>query len=128
MMTAKKNQNTRYPNINDSDILDFLYINSKGNRCSRIVKNRLLKLPDTYKNYLLNRYKDVLYKESDFKEIIYRIKNGIDKVPKCPVCGNLCKFNGIEYNKTCSYSCRGKLNIIELEKNLGLEAHYVKKK
>ena len=121
-MMGKKNQNTQYPNINDSDILDFLYIDSKGNRCSKIVKNRLLKLPDTYKNYLLNRYKDVLYKESDFKEIVYRIKNGIDKVPKCPVCGNQCKFNGIAYNKTCCYSCRGKLNIIELEKNFGIRS------
>lgn len=123
---VQKNQNTLYTNINDSDILDFLYIDSKGNRCNRIVKYKLLKLPDPYKNYLLNRYKEELYKESDFKEIVYRIKNGIDKVPKCPICGNPCKFNGIEYNKTCCYSCRGKLNIIELEKKSGIRSSLCK--
>ena len=41
-----------------------------------------------YENYLLKRYKD----SQNFGEVIYRICNNIDNIPKCKECGKSVRF------------------------------------
>lgn len=57
-----------------------------------------------YENYLLNRYKDLL----NFGEIIYRICNNIDSIPKCKECGKPVRFLNLSdgYDDVCSDRCR----------------------
>lgn len=44
-------------------------------------------------NYLMNIFDGVL----SYKESLYMIKHNISEVPKCPICGNLRKFNGVKF-------------------------------
>ena len=72
------------------------------------------KLPKEYEDYLLQRYNDNSSTElkSYLKESYLRIKNNINEIPKCPICGKLSKFYGSKYiiyapscgNKICSCS------------------------
>ena len=50
----------------------------------------------------------VLEKEK-FKELIYRIENKLEEIPKCPICGKSLKFinkNPPKYQTYCSNKCK----------------------
>ena len=74
------------------------------------------KLPKEYEDYLMQRYNDNSSNELKLylKESYLRIKNNINEIPKCPICGNSSKFYGSKYmiyapscgNKTCSSKLR----------------------
>ena len=82
------------------------------------LKNRIIwnKLPKEYEYYLLQRYNDNSSTELKLclKESYLRIKNNINEIPKCPICGNPLKFFGNKYviyyvscgNKICSNKIR----------------------
>ena len=57
-----------------------------------------------YESYLLNRYKDSL----NFGEVIYRICNNIDNIPKCKECGKSARFLNLisGYYDVCSDRCK----------------------
>ena len=93
--------------MNDNDILNF--INSF--KCFKYIS-----LTEEHKRYLLDRYNDFysINEIEKLKEAIYRIKNNIEIIPKCPICGKPVKFSCNEaYNKYLSicgdYHCLGKL-------------------
>ena len=74
------------------------YISENGNRYNNEIKK-----------YIESRYEDSF----SFEESTYRIVEGIEVHPKCPVCGNLIPFHISSYklfNDTCSPSCSSKLN------------------
>lgn len=43
---------------------------------------------------------------NSYKERVYCLNNNIFVQPKCPVCGNYCKFTDRKYTETCSKKCR----------------------
>lgn len=57
-----------------------------------------------YENYLLKRYN---YSEN-FSEVIYRICNNIDSIPKCKECGKSARFLNLisDYDNVCSDRCK----------------------
>lgn len=74
------------------------YLNERG------IPNHInnLKATGIY-NYLINRFPNC----SNYKEAIYRIKNNLETVPLCPVCGNKLKYSEAlrGYRKYCSRKC-----------------------
>lgn len=105
--------------INDEYILNK-YLNKKKQinslRFKNITKEEL--------EYLLNRFKD--NKNNNLSELIYRIKNNIEEIPKCLICGKPTYYrNGtIGYSLTCSKECNYKL-IHETYKQTCLEKYGV---
>ena len=57
-----------------------------------------------YESYLLNRYND----SENFGEVIYRICNNIDNIPKCKECGKHVRFLNLSdgYDDVCSDRCK----------------------
>ena len=57
-----------------------------------------------YELYLLNRYND----SQNFGEVIYRICNNIDNIPKCKECGKPVRFLNLSdgYDDVCSDRCK----------------------
>jgi hypothetical protein len=53
--------------------------------------------------YIKQKYND----SNSISEMIYRYFNNIDKIPKCPICGNNNNFISFSkgYTKHCSYKC-----------------------
>lgn len=61
--------------------------------------------------YLYNRFNDI-DDNTTISEILYRICNNIEVVPKCPVCGKRLQFKskyGVFCSRKCKYSDKGKL-------------------
>ena len=80
------------------------------------------KLPKEYEDYLIQRYNDNSSNELKLylKESYLRIKNNINEIPKCPICGNPSKFYGIKsmiYASSCGNKiCSSKLRQINSRK------------
>ena len=55
-------------------------------------------------NYLLNRFKDTI-ESTGIVEIVYRIINHLEEIPKCIICGKPASFYGTYYFKYCSKQC-----------------------
>ena len=79
--------------------------------------------------YLLNRFKDT-NESTSIVEIVYRIINHLEEVPKCIICGRPCAFGNGTYSKYCSKQCSSskdarqlqyKLRSNALLKNYGVE-------
>lgn len=79
--------------------------------------------------YLLNRFKDT-NESTSIVEIVYRIINHLEEVPKCIICGRPCAFGNGIYSKYCSKQCSSskdarqlqyKLRSNALLKNYGVE-------
>jgi hypothetical protein len=69
---------------------------------------RWISLNTTWKEYLLQRWPNC----NNIKESYLRIKYNIIEIPKCPICGNDCKFHGDNwiYDNTCgNKKCQSKL-------------------
>ena len=66
--------------------------------------------------YILNKFNE---KSRSIKESLYRILYNIEFIPKCPICGNYCKFHGGNiksklYFSTClSKYCDGKFKSLK---------------
>lgn len=61
--------------------------------------------------YLYNRFNDI-DDNTTISEILYRICNNIEVVPKCPICGKRLQFKskyGVFCSRKCKYSDKGKL-------------------
>ena len=75
----------------EKDITNFI---------SNQYRPRWQSLNNNWKEYLLQRWEDC----SNIKESYLRIKYNILEIPKCPICGNNCKFYGsinYVYDNTC---------------------------
>lgn len=93
--------------ITDKEILEY-FIDKKRNAIisARINRNNLSKNFPQYKEYLEKRYEDF---RGDYCEIIYRMFNGIDKIPFCKNCGKKLKYHGFKknsYGTWCSRKCQ----------------------
>lgn len=90
--------------MTDTECLDFYDKNIKGNRFH---KDYLLKIYPEFMTYIQTRFLNTSGDES-VKELIYRIKNNIDELPHCPICGKLLKFINIKniYQTFCSRECQ----------------------
>ena len=88
----------------------FFVETDKGVRFSKIRKRfvcrtKLHRYPNI-NEYLENKYSDYTdYHPYTDKETLFRIKNNIDEMPKCPVCGKIALFHDYEYRKYCSPEC-----------------------
>ena len=75
-------------------------------------RTRWISLNQEWKEYLLQRWDNC----QNIKESFLRIKYNIYEVPKCPICGNICKFRGNNwiYDNTCgNKKCQIKLREIK---------------
>ena len=78
---------------------------------------RWISLNIDWNDYLLQRWEDC----NNIKESYLRIKYNILSIPKCPICGNNCKFRGNNwiYDSTCgNKECSNKLRQINVEKTI----------
>lgn len=93
--------------LNDQIVLDHFY-NQDGSLISTYISERHCKLYGYY-NFLYSRYDDIS-KEDSIGEILYRIKNHIDKKPTCLICGKPVNFkrHAIGYRTYCSIECSRK--------------------
>ena len=102
--------------INDQYIKEkFLNKDNRKNGCD--IRDSSLKSKNVY-NYLQNRFKDC-----SVKEAIYRIKNDINDMPACPICGKKLAFRNIHigYQTYCSNSCMLKQKTIDKYKEIGYD-------
>lgn len=98
--------------LTDELILKDL-VNENGTLNRNKSKEKYLK-EHGYKDYLIHRYPTeeihfVKNKFISYSEIIYRMKNKIEKLPVCPFCGNPKFFISFNqgYDKTCEkFSCK----------------------
>jgi len=74
--------------ITDEDVIKiFDSKNGMNIRECYIKKHNLY----VYKDYLYNRFSDI-NENTEMKELLYRLKNKIEYVPKCKICGKPAKF------------------------------------
>lgn len=93
--------------VNDSEILKYFVCEKRNAIISaRINRINLKKNTPQYKEYLENRYVDF---RGDYCEVVYRIANGIEKIPVCKKCGKPLKYHGFKessYGTWCSSKCQ----------------------
>ena len=90
---------------NDEECIEFYNQNLKGKKFS--IKYIEQKYP-IFNNYVRHRFTDITGEEK-FKDLIYRIENKLEEIPKCPICGKSLKFintNPPKYQTYCSNKCK----------------------
>ena len=98
--------------LSDTITIDDEYV--RNYLIGRGLQNHISNLKATgIYNYLINRFPNC----SNYKEAIYRIKNNLETVPLCPVCGNELRYSEWlrGYHKYCSRKCE---SIIERQTRL----------
>ena len=88
--------------MSDIECLDFFYKNIKN---KKLTIRYISKNFPIFINYIKNRFNDS--NNETISELIYRIENKIEEIPKCPVCGKLVKYdkNKKHYRTFCSKEC-----------------------
>ena len=124
---------------NDEECIEFYNQNLKGKGLKIISLNK--KCPD-FLTYIRNRFNDTTGNEM-VRELIYRIENKLEEIPKCPVCGKPLAFYKREwkYKSFCSKQCKNsdkgkeiiqqktvKTNIEKYGCNVGSQSEKVKEK
>lgn len=124
---------------NDEECIEFYNQNLKGKGLKIISLNK--KCPD-FLTYIRNRFNDTTGNEM-VRELIYRIENKLEEIPKCPVCGKPLAFYKREwkYKSFCSQECKNsdkgkeiiqqktvKTNIEKYGCNIGSQSEKVKEK
>lgn len=96
-------------NFDNVEITDQLIIEIFKDAKGKINANfRKILYKENFKKVL--KYLDFRFEDSiDYREILYRIFNGILEAPKCPICGSPIPFKKQFYPKTCSIKCANKL-------------------
>ena len=90
--------------LTDTDIIN-VFCNKSRKILGVLAKEQWVTKHPDYMNYLLGRFHDI-DSETTFAEIIYRIKNKIEIVPKCKNCGKRISYNGVKgYREFCSHKC-----------------------
>lgn len=85
----------------------FKYIAPEGKLIPQRCVIRLLKKKNWY-DYLKNLYPNLTYPEGDVKfirEVLYRLINNIDELPKCRTCGKTLHFSNDKFPIFCSKKC-----------------------
>ena len=78
----------------EQDILNYTFSEETHKFMSGRCAKSILQKRGWY-DYLINRYTDNSI--GSIIEILYRIKNNLDEIPKCKICGSPLKFtNGIQ--------------------------------
>lgn len=90
--------------ITDQEFLDIFL--SKQNHLKILLLNKPFN--KEYKEWALNRFKD-LSTEDDLREIMCRIRLGLEERPRCPQCGAEIPFEG-GYKTFCSKRCQVRYN------------------
>ena len=72
--------------MTDIECLDFFYKNIKN---KKLTIRYISKNFPIFINYIKNRFNDS--NNETISELIYRIENKIEEIPKCTVCGKLVK-------------------------------------
>ena len=79
--------------MTDSEVLEICLL-SNGNINNNVVSEKYLNRHIELRDYLAHRYCDIPQDKFTFREVIWRIKNKIEKRPKCYACGGDVKFVG----------------------------------
>ncbi len=87
----------------EKDIIDYTFSEEKQKFISGRCAKSILEKRNWY-NYLINKYND--NSTGSLIEVLYRIKYGIDEIPKCKICGKPLKFTNGSYPNYCSAKCR----------------------
>jgi hypothetical protein len=81
--------------------------NNKFNRCCQV----MIKSDDVLLNSLI-KYTQYLPSNSSVGQRLYHMFHNIEKLPRCPVCGNeIDKFYKLAYQKFCGQRCACKSNL-----------------
>ena len=73
-----------------------------------------------YYDYLLQRYSDNT--TTGMSETVYRLVNGVEEVPHCPVCGKPIVFKNKSYSNWCSPKCRNNDPAVLAKNKAGVSA------
>ena len=87
----------------EKDIIDYTFSEEKQKFISGRCAKSILQKRNWY-DYLINKYNDT--STNSLIEVLYRIKYGIDEIPKCKICGKPLKFTNNSYPTYCSAKCR----------------------
>ena len=87
----------------EQDILNYTFSEETHKFMSGRCAKSILQKRGWY-DYLINRYTDNSI--GSIIEILYRIKNNLDEIPKCKICGSPLKFTNGTYPNYCSAKCR----------------------
>lgn len=87
----------------EKDIIDYTFSEENQKFISGRCAKSILEKRNWY-DYLINKYND--NSTNSLIETLYRIKHGIDEIPKCKICGKPVKFTNNAYPNYCSAKCR----------------------
>ena len=89
----------------DEKILSII-VKEDGTFNSSRIKSSYMKnnYPDLYE-YANQRFSELIIDET-IRELVVRLKDGLNEPPKCPVCGKNVKFDGRKYPLFCSKECQ----------------------
>lgn len=111
---------------NDKKLLNIICTKNKDGKFSKLKKNVLniyFNDEEVY-NYVKNRYTDISSTDDKniFYEVVYRIRNNIDIIPRCIICNKPVRFhhcgNQFWYSNDCSRECRYKILKIKRDKTI----------
>lgn len=89
--------------MNDKDVINYF------SKWTCIPWDRI---DNIYKEYLINRFKDInIYNNNNtYKEAYFRLKNNVEEIPKCPICGKKCKSRIYSFGLSCGdIKCSSKI-------------------
>lgn len=79
--------------MTDKDVLEIGFLEN-GNIKNIVVTKKYLNNHDDFASYLKNRYSDIPEDMFSYREVMWRIKYGIEKRPVCKSCGKPVSFIG----------------------------------
>jgi len=113
---SKVEYSSRY----DWMLLNILFISPQKISANRIAQINNGKFPNVEK-YIINRYSDT----HSINENIYRMKNHIETIPTCPVCGNPTTYKGQgRYGVCCSTKCSNNYDVVIAKRRQTTLLHY----
>lgn len=105
--------------MDDNYIINYFYSDKNNNRINRLSRYKIEHISKEIYEYLISRYNHNT--TNDIHEIIYRIKNNIETIPRCSVCGNELIFKNASYSNVCSSKCAGKRSYLVQSSKLGIK-------
>lgn len=93
--------------ILEDEIIRTIYDSSSNKFITAYCRKAFLKRKGFY-SYLESLYSNITNEESSplfLKEILYRLVNHIDEVPRCKMCNSPLRFNGKKFPTYCSKKC-----------------------
>ena len=115
--------------LSDEEIVDLCYRKDGRINPNIFRKGYINTIVQGLEDYLRTRYTDIPEDMFSMREVLWRLKYGIEQRPVCPVCGKPVKFHGKEshlkihkdavkgYVTCCSIKCASNYEVIKNRRN-----------